>query len=104
MTSRPYAGADDLQQIVGLLCRVRPAERIADYPGPTDLHELLSLPAVQANTRLWLDKGQIVAFALVDSYNNLVFEHREATPTFRQRWLTGGWSVSSASRTRQKNR
>ena len=58
MTSRPYAGADDLQKIVGLLYRVRPAEWIADYPGPTDLHELLSLPAVQANTRLGSTKGR----------------------------------------------
>jgi mycothiol synthase len=96
MTSRPYAGADDLQKIVGLLCRVRPAEWIADYPGPTDLHELLSLPAVQANTRLWLDKGQIVAFALVDSYNNLVFERREADSNLQAEMID--WGVEFVKR------
>jgi len=85
-----------LQKIVGLLCRVRPAEWIADYPGPTDLHELLSLPAVQANTRLWLDKGQIIAFALVDSYNNLVFEYREAGPDLQAEMVD--WGVECVRR------
>jgi len=78
ITSRTYAGADDLQQVVDLLSRVRRPERIADYPSMADLNELLCLPAIQANTRLWFDKGQIIAFALVDSYNNLSFEYQEA--------------------------
>jgi ribosomal protein S18 acetylase RimI-like enzyme len=54
---------------------VRPAEWLADSPGVVDLQEMLSLPAIQANTRLWQNAvGQLVAFALVDDYNNLHFE------------------------------
>ncbi|MBN1135151.1 MAG: GNAT family N-acetyltransferase [Anaerolineae bacterium] len=90
MTSRTFAGAEDLRHIVDLLLRVRPAERIADYPSPTDLNELLSLPAVQANTRFWSDKEQIIAFALVDPYNNLLFECQGATPDLQSEIINWG--------------
>ena len=74
-TSQPYAGAADLQAMIGLLIAVRPAERITDYPGIVDLQELLGRPAIQANTRLWEDAdGQLVGFAIVDACNNLLFE------------------------------
>ncbi|MBK8986501.1 MAG: GNAT family N-acetyltransferase [Chloroflexi bacterium] len=75
LTNRLYAGPDDLQAMLQLLFAVRPAARLADYPGPVDLRELLALPAVQVNTRLWLDSnGRLVAFAFVDQYDNLRFE------------------------------
>jgi len=61
--------------MLGLLIAVRHAERIADYPGAVDLRELLALPVVQDNTRLWFDAAdRLVGFALVDHYNNLCFE------------------------------
>lgn len=54
---------------------VRPLERIADYPGPVDLEELLPQPEIQARTRLWFDPGgKLAAFALVDPFDNLWFE------------------------------
>ena len=39
-----------------------------------DLDELLLIPAVRAATRLWRHGGRVVAFALVDPYNNLGFD------------------------------
>ena len=58
-----------------LLVAVRPAKRIADYPSAVDLRELLALPAVQDNTRLWFDAAdRLVGFAFVDHYQNLRFE------------------------------
>lgn len=73
--SRPYAGAEDLQSMIDLLIAVRPAERITDYPSIIDLQEALGIPALQENTRLWVDaEGQLVGFAFVDLYHNLRFE------------------------------
>ncbi len=74
-TSRLYSGSQDLQSMLALLLAVRPAERIADSPSAVDLRELLALPAVQDNTRLWFDAARrLVGFAIVDHYNNLLFE------------------------------
>lgn len=75
LVCRTYAGAQDLQAMLDLLAAVRPADRITDSPSPVDLHELMALPEVQANTRLWpADGGRLAAFAFVDQYNNLVWE------------------------------
>lgn len=61
--------------MLDLLVAVRPADRIADFPGPVDLREALALRAVQDNTRLWFGaRGQLAAFAYVDPYHNLQFE------------------------------
>lgn len=61
--------------MLDLLVAVRPAKRIADYPSAVDLRELLALPAVQDNTRLWFDAAdRLVGFAFVDHYQNLRFE------------------------------
>ena len=61
--------------MIDLLVSVRPVDRLTDYPGIADLRELVATPAVRANTRLWLDdEDRTVAFALVDSYNNLHWE------------------------------
>jgi len=96
MTSRMYAGADDLHLILDLLSGVRPAERIAGYPSPADLREMLCLPANQANTRLWFEKGRLVAFALVDSYNNLLFEYQQAGLDLEAEIV--GWGVECVRR------
>lgn len=75
ITSRSYAGPEDLQAMIDLLLRVRSSEWLSDYPGIVDLNEMLALDSIQANTRLWFNRaGQLAAFALVDVYNNLLFE------------------------------
>lgn len=75
LTTQLYTGLADLHSMLDLLVAVRPAERIAGYPSAVDLRELLALPAVQDNTRLWFDAAaRLVGFALVDHYNNLCFE------------------------------
>ncbi len=96
MTSRVYAGADDLRLILDLLSRVRPPERIGGYPSPADLRELLCLPANQANTRLWLEEGRTIAFVLVDPFNNLLFEYRQADSDLEAEMV--GWGVECIRR------
>ena len=61
--------------MLDLLLMVRPAERLADFPGVVDLREILASSKVQDNTRLWFDADdRIVGFAFVDPYHNLRFE------------------------------
>lgn len=72
---RAYSGEADLQSMIDLLVSVRRLDRITDYPSAVDLHQLLALTKVQANTRLWFDRnGQLIGFAFVDAYQNLRFE------------------------------
>lgn len=79
---RLYSDPADLEAMLDLLVRLRPGERITDFPSPADLREALSLPAVQQNTRLWLDEqGQLRAFAYVDPYHNLRFELDQSAAT-----------------------
>ena len=76
-TSRLYATETDLHRLIAFLSTVRPAVRASDYPGATDLREMLCQPDLQANTRLWFDQqDQLIAFALVDAYSNLLFDYR----------------------------
>ncbi|NLE99338.1 MAG: GNAT family N-acetyltransferase [Anaerolineales bacterium] len=64
-----------MQSMIGLLAATRSPDRMADFPGITDLHEALALSHVQRNTRLWWGAGgQLVAFAFVDQYSNLRLE------------------------------
>ncbi|MEW5871807.1 MAG: GNAT family N-acetyltransferase [Chloroflexota bacterium] len=75
LSSRLYAGEHDLQTLINLLLAVRPPQWVADPPGVVDLREILSLSETQADTRLWhTQDGKLVAFAIVDAYNNLIFE------------------------------
>lgn len=75
LTTRLYAGPADLQAMIDLIYRVRPPERVADFPCSVDLQELLALPEIHSRTRLWLDAAsQLVAWAQVDPYNNLHWE------------------------------
>lgn len=58
-----------------LIARARPPAWQGDYPTTNDLRELLAEPVVQKNTRLWHDAdGALVAYALLDQANNLVFD------------------------------
>lgn len=102
-TSRPYAGAADLQAMIDLLIAVRPAERITDYPGIVDLQEMLGTPAVQANTRLWQDAGgQLVGFAFVDAYNNLLFEVAPQAANGENEPQMIAWGVECIRRAKQE--
>ena len=74
LRSRLYATDADLTQMIDLLRAVRPPDRVSDYPGATDLREMLCQPERQANTRLWFDqRDRLIACALVDDYHNLPF-------------------------------
>lgn len=47
----------------------------SDYPSANDLRELLARPLAQSSTQLWLDaSGDLIAYALVDEFNNLLFD------------------------------
>jgi len=70
---RPYAGAVDLEAILDLLARARPAGRITDYPSPTDLREILGTPGGTQRTRVWEDETGLLGFAILD-VPNLTFE------------------------------
>jgi mycothiol synthase len=73
--SRLYAGETDLARLIEFLPVARPVHWVGDYPSATDLREMLCQPALQANTRLWFDQqDQLVAFALVDAFRNLLFD------------------------------
>ncbi len=70
-----YTGPADLERMLALLVAVRSPERISDYPSMSDLHKLLSSPIIQRNTGLWeIGDGRLVAYAFVDTPNNLRFE------------------------------
>jgi ribosomal protein S18 acetylase RimI-like enzyme len=65
-TARDFQADSDLPAILRLVVE-RPAARVPDYPGLTDLEENLALPEAQSSTRLWetLD-GRLAAFACLD--------------------------------------
>lgn len=96
---RPYSGAHDLKGMLELLLKVRPAERIAEYPSPVDLRELLSLQQVQENTRLWFDtEGRMVGFCLVDHYCNLLFEAEPQAFTAEVEGEIIAWGIACVQR------
>jgi ribosomal protein S18 acetylase RimI-like enzyme len=73
-SSRAYSSPQDLQSILALLNIARPIEQLTDYPGNVDLYELLQSALVRENTRLWFEDKQLSGYALVDEYNNLLFD------------------------------
>ena len=76
-TSRLYADETDLARLIAFLPVARPANRVRDYPGATNLREMLCQPELQTRTRLWFDQhDQLLACALVDAYSNLLFDYR----------------------------
>jgi ribosomal protein S18 acetylase RimI-like enzyme len=75
-TTRLYAAETDLDRLIEFLPVARSADRVSDYPGATDLREMLCQPELQARTRLWFDQhDHLIAFALVDAYSNLLFDY-----------------------------
>ncbi|MBN2051818.1 MAG: GNAT family N-acetyltransferase [Spirochaetales bacterium] len=91
--SRLFRGAQDLQFMIDLVLRVRPARRITDYPSPEDLREVLSLAEVRRYTRLWFDaEEQPTGFAFVDQSNNLCFDfdRQRAGPGIEGEMVTWG--------------
>ncbi len=80
LRGRPYAGAADLPSLLALWPAGRPAAWQIDFPSPADLTELLAAPEVAARTQVWEDaSGRILAYALVDSYDNLWFDRTPET-------------------------
>ena len=64
-TSRPYAGVEDLQALIGLTV-ARSPERIADYPSIVDLQEMFGTPDPELHARLWQTAAsQLAGFALL---------------------------------------
>jgi hypothetical protein len=73
--SHLYAAETDLIRLIEFLPVARPAAWVGDYPSATDLREMLCLPELQANTRLWFDQTErLIAFAMVDAFHNLLFD------------------------------
>jgi ribosomal protein S18 acetylase RimI-like enzyme len=74
-SSRPYLADSDLEALIRFVTAVRSPLRLADYPSPIDLRELLALPANRARTRIWLDdKGDIAGYGVVDHFDNVLFD------------------------------
>lgn len=73
-SSQTYSTPQDTQTMIALMNIARPVEQLTDYPNNVDLHELLQSAVVQANTSLWFDDEQLIGFALVDEYNNILFD------------------------------
>ncbi len=102
-TSRPYAGPADLEAMQAFLRRARPPQRLADYPGLTDLRELAAQPETLAHTRLWFDPGaritggRLSGFAWASEYNSIVIEPDPACgPDLEQALLD--WAIPTARR------
>ena len=74
ITSRIYENEKDFQVIIDLLNKLRPAEHRNDYPVKVDIEENLASESICANTRLWFDDGQPIAWAYVDDFNKLRWE------------------------------
>jgi len=74
ISSRAYKDEIDLQVILNLIARTRPAKHINDYPVRVDIEENLASAVVRSNTRLWFDEDRPVAWAYVDLFNNLRWE------------------------------
>ena len=74
ISSRIYKDNEDFQIILDMLMKFRPAKYISDFPQKTDIEEKLALEETRANTRLWFDGDQPIAWACVDEFNNLLWE------------------------------
>jgi len=73
-------GDHSISVLVELIKEARPKSRFLEYPGITDLHELLALDEVKQHCLVWLDHvKKPVAFSFLDPYNNIVFECLRAT-------------------------
>jgi ribosomal protein S18 acetylase RimI-like enzyme len=74
ISSKIYEGEKDFQVMVDLLNKIRPANRINDYPAKVNIEECLANEEICANTKLWFDADQIIGWAFVDDSHNLLWE------------------------------
>jgi len=74
ITSRVYENEKDFQTIINLLTKVRPPERLNDYPTKVNIEENLAWENVRANTRIWFDHDRPIGWAYVDDFSNLRWE------------------------------
>ena len=73
--SAETSSSHDWQAIRALILAIRPAARLADYPSLADLESMLAEPEIWASTHLWRgNDGRPLAYALVDRFNNLLFD------------------------------
>ena len=103
LTSRTYAGPADLQAMTALTQALRAAGQMV-YPIAADLYEELADLEVQAAVRLWEDdRRQLVGFAYVSQYQNLVdvFEAGEFTPAIETEMVD--WAVTAMQRRNQES-
>ncbi len=98
MFSRPYTDPDDLPLLLEFLRAAREPARLADFPGLTDLEEILADPATCAQTRLWFQaEGQMTGYGILTSYENLLFESLPAAaPTLDPEILAWGLALARA--------
>jgi mycothiol synthase len=68
MENRPFANETDLQKMRDLMASLPQGASVVDF------EEHLQLSSVRENTRLWMDNGQLTAFAFVDDFDNLWLE------------------------------
>ena len=74
ISSQIYKDKKDFQVIIDLLGKNRSPEHLNDYPAKVDIEEDLASAEVGANTRLWFDDNQPIAWAYVDNFHNLRWE------------------------------
>jgi len=74
ITSRAYENDKDFQIIIDLSTKVRPPERLNDYPTKVDIEENLASESVRSNTRIWFDDDRPIGWAHVDDFRNLRWE------------------------------
>lgn len=102
LLSRSYTGPADLQLMIDLTQTLRAAgQRV--YPIATDLYEELAEVEAQVTARLWEnDRGELIGFAYVSRYQNLVdvFDARAYTPALESELIA--WVVSAVQRRNQE--
>lgn len=101
LTMHAYGSPSDLQPMIDLLLRVRPADRISEWPGVVELQEVLQRPAVTANTRLWFEGERLVAWAFMDEWTNLHFLGEPPMEPWAEQMLA--WAVKLAQERRQSD-
>jgi mycothiol synthase len=74
VTSRNYKEEKDFQSIIDFTAQARLPKYRNDYPARVDLEEAFASVIVPKNTRLWQEQDNLIAWAYVDGYNNLVWE------------------------------
>jgi ribosomal protein S18 acetylase RimI-like enzyme len=76
LNRRLYKHNFDLRKMIELIKMVRPTQNL-DYPGIVDLQEMLSIPAIQKNTRLWeTPDAELAGFTIIDLWDNIWFEFK----------------------------